>query len=77
MRTLEFYGWEKEGRIGEAASYGHANRLLDMLVTETATGVEADVIDGADVIWRGVLPDMAAAKAEAIAQARRRFIRLL
>lgn len=77
MQTLEFYGWEKERGIGEAAAYGHADRLLDMLVTETPEGVEADVIDGATVIWRGVLPDMAAAKAEAVAQARRQFMRLV
>ena len=74
---MEFYEWETEGDIGEAAGIVVAGRLLEMMVMPMPEGVDVDVVDGAEVVWNGVLPDMMTAKAEAIAQARRASFRVV
>jgi hypothetical protein len=74
QQKLQFYGWEREpGVFGEAAAFGHPDRLLDMTVTPLAQGAEFDVIEGASVVHRGHAETVEAAKREAEALARRRF----
>jgi hypothetical protein len=72
---MEILGWEPEGKVSEAAGIIIAGRLLEMVVTPMPDGVDVDVVDGAEVVWNGVLPTLAAAKVEAIAQARRASFR--
>jgi hypothetical protein len=74
---MEILGWERWEGHSEAAGIVVNGKLLDMLVTATTGGFEADVVDGAEVLWRGVLPTMAAAKTEAIVQARRAGFRAI
>lgn len=72
---MEMLGWEPEGKVSEAAGIIIAGRFLEMVVTQMPEGVDVDVVDGAAVVWNGILPDMAAAKVEALAQARRAAFR--
>jgi hypothetical protein len=72
---MEMMGWEPEGKVSEAAGIIIAGRLLEMVVTQLREGVDVDVVEGSEVIWNGILPDMPAAKVEALAQARRASFR--
>jgi len=74
---MELSGWERWEDHSEAGGVVVNGKSLDLLVTATAGGFEADVIDGAEVVWNGILPDMMTAKAEAIAQARRASFRVV
>jgi hypothetical protein len=74
---MEILGWEPESDFGEAGGVVVRGRLFEALVTATTAGVEADVIDGGKVLWQGILPSVAAAKAEALARARRASFRVV
>ena len=66
---MEILGWEPESDFGEAGGVIVRGRLFEALITATPDGVEADVIDGGKVLWQGILPNVAAAKMEALARA--------
>lgn len=64
--------WHPDADVyGEAAAYLDVDRVLDLVVTPSASGiVEADVVE-ADVLWRGHYLSVGAAKRAAIAAAKR------
>ncbi|MFT7754570.1 UNVERIFIED_CONTAM: hypothetical protein ODX46_00185 [Salmonella enterica subsp. enterica serovar Enteritidis] len=73
--VLTFYRWEIDPSVyGESAAYGHADRLIDLVVTPLASGLfEYDVLYGGEIAYRGVAPSLETAKRRAFALARRMF----
>lgn len=71
-----FTGWEAEQEVGgEAAMMMAGQTALDMAVTPLADGgVECDLIDGAEVIWRQWMPTVESGKRAVERQARRQFL---
>lgn len=78
MQTeIIFTGWEVEPDVhGEAAMMKAGKTALDMAVTPLEEGgVECDLIDGAEVIWRQWMPTPESGKRAVETAARRRFLR--
>lgn len=64
--------WHPDNDVyGDAAAYMDGERLLDLVVTPSPSGViEVDVVE-ADVLWRGHYTHVGAAKRAAVAAAKR------
>lgn len=73
--VLTFYRWEIDPSVyGESAAYGHADRLIDLVVTPLVSGLfEYDVLDCGKIACRGVAPTLEIAKKRAFALARGMF----